>query len=524
MKISHKIGSAVALLVLLLVMAGASGLFAVQRLSTALDYVMGPAWNTADGAMEATILIEAEMIAVDDLVAGRVPPNGARMVEQDRQVSETLERVFSAGLVGAEMRTGMERDWRAFAATRDELLARKDAEARQRYEGAADRLLARLGEMEEAGDGTLEGKAAEIAALKRSAYTAIFFAMGVGLLVGIITFLVAARTIARPVAVAADRLHEISQGDGDLNVALEVKGNDEVAQLATGFNHFVQKIRDTIKRTSDSTVRLSSSAHELSAVTEETDRVMQQQQNETDQVATAMNEMAATVQEVARNAARAAEAASEAQRSGQDGRQVVEQAVKSIRGLATEVDRAAQAMQRLENDSQSIGAILDVIRGIAEQTNLLALNAAIEAARAGEQGRGFAVVADEVRVLARRTQQSTQEIQNMIERLQGGAREAATVMEQGRKQADVSVRQAGEAGDALRKIADAISVINDMNTHIASAAEEQASVAEEMNRNLSNISHLSEQTSAGSRQTAAASDELARLAAELQGLMGQFRT
>ncbi len=217
-----------------------------------------------------------------------------------------------------------------------------------------------------------------------------------------------------------------------------------------------------------------------------------EQKGEVDQVATAMTEMSATVHEVARNATEAAEAAQRADEETGKGKMVVSQAIEAIDLLANEVNDAAQVIHRLEQDSDEIGAVLDVIRGIAEQTNLLALNAAIEAARAGEQGRGFAVVADEVRTLAQRTQQSTQEIQNMIERLQSGAQDAVKAMEQGRSRAQVGVEQAAEAGVSLETIAQAVGTISDMNTQIATAAEEQSVVAEEINLNIVSISDMAD--------------------------------
>jgi len=247
------------------------------------------------------------------------------------------------------------------------------------------------------------------------------------------------------------------------------------------------------------------------------------QRGEIDQVATAMNEMSATVQEVARNAEQAAHAAQNADQCAKSGALVATEAMGGIDALVSEVERSAGAIHELEAESENIGMVLDVIKGIAEQTNLLALNAAIEAARAGEQGRGFAVVADEVRTLASRTQKSTQEIHHMIERLQAGASNAVRVMEAARGKGKLGVEQVERAAESLAEIAGAVATINDMNTQIASAAEEQSAVAEEINRNVVNISHGSVQSARGTEQAALASGELARLATDLHQLVAQFK-
>jgi methyl-accepting chemotaxis protein len=268
--------------------------------------------------------------------------------------------------------------------------------------------------------------------------------------------------------------------------------------------------------------QLADASNDLSVIVEQTSGGVNAQQSETDQVATAVNEMASTVQEVSRSAVGAAEAAASANDQASRGRQVVSESLSSINHLAEEVRKSAEIIGQLEGDSEAIGAILDVIRGIAEQTNLLALNAAIEAARAGEQGRGFAVVADEVRTLAQRTQESTQEIHSMIERLQSGARSAAQAMQQGQAQADLSVEQGARAGEALDAITQAVATISDRNHQIASAAEQQSAVAEEINRNVTRIAQIAEETAAGAGRSSQTTHKLADLAMELQQLVGEF--
>ncbi|HEX5635971.1 MAG TPA: methyl-accepting chemotaxis protein, partial [Gammaproteobacteria bacterium] len=344
------------------------------------------------------------------------------------------------------------------------------------------------------------------------------------LIVGIVIAILIARAIARPIGKAVDAMNNIAKGDGDLTLRLEDSGNTEVARLGAAFNLFADKVRSLVMDVANSTSQLSSAAAQMSAITSESNSNISHQRNEIDQVATSMNEMTATVQEVARNASEAATAARQADTEANRGQDIVQKTATSIKSLAREVEGAANVINKLESDSESIGQVLDVIRGIAEQTNLLALNAAIEAARAGEQGRGFAVVADEVRTLASRTQKSTQEIQGMIERLQNGTREAVKVMQQGRSQASSSVEHAQSAGTSLGTITSAVTRITDMNTQIASAAEQQSAVAEEINRNVVNINTVADQVTQASTQIDSASHELAKLAAQLQTIVGRFKT
>ncbi len=330
--------------------------------------------------------------------------------------------------------------------------------------------------------------------------------------------------ISRNILHVVNSLEEMGRGEGDLTKRLEASGNDEIGRLALAFNTFVAKLQTIIKQIADSTFKVSSAAEEMSSISEESKRNSDRQLHETEQVAAAINQMSATVQEVSQNASSAASSAHEASDQANSGRNVVEQTISSINELASGVEKASEVIHKLESDTENIGVVLDVIRGISEQTNLLALNAAIEAARAGEQGRGFAVVADEVRTLASRTQESTEEIHSMIESLQSGSKNAVEAMDLGRQQAHASVQQAGEAGESLNAITGSVSSISDMNTQIATAAEEQSAVSEEINRNITNITQLGEQATEGASQTSRASDELARLAAELQTTVSQFRT
>lgn len=330
-------------------------------------------------------------------------------------------------------------------------------------------------------------------------------------------------TITKPLKEVATALQDIAEGDGDLTRRLTVNSNDEVGELSKWFNIFADKIHSIISRFSETAVNLESSAQALLTVTEKTNQGIVRQQTEIDLVASAVTQMSSTVQEVARNVDAAAKDAEEADSQAGQGQQIVQSTMSAIEVLAGEIQRAADVINSLQQESDNIGSVLDVIGGIAEQTNLLALNAAIEAARAGEQGRGFAVVADEVRTLASRTQTSTQEIQEMIERLQAGAREAVSVMKKGSEQVTTSVGHAEDAGASLHKITSAVAVIKDMSQQIASASKEQSSVTEEINRNVISIAQVANQTSSDSTQIGENSERLSGLASELSSIISQFK-
>ena len=328
------------------------------------------------------------------------------------------------------------------------------------------------------------------------------------------------RSITQPIAQALEAAEAIAEGN--LTRPIKVDGSDEAGRLLQAMAKMQGKLRDTLQRISGSATQLASAAEELNCVTDESAKGLTQQNNEIEQAATAVNEMTSAVEEVARNAVSTSEASKNATASAGDGRDLVLETVSAIERMSGDVQSTATLIGNLAAESRDIGKVLDVIRGLTDQTNLLALNAAIEAARAGEAGRGFAVVADEVRALAHRTQQSTSEIERMIGSIQGGTEQAVDSMRNSTERAESTLNIAKGAGLALDTINTAIVEINERNLVIASAAEEQAQVAREVDRNLVNIRDLSVQSATGASQTSSASNELSRLAVDLNSMVSRF--
>lgn len=335
--------------------------------------------------------------------------------------------------------------------------------------------------------------------------------------------LIVVRSIIRPLKSAVSAMNDIASGDGDLTRRLEVAGNDELSQLARAFNSFADQVHGLVERVLSSTRTLNEASEELNQVMGQAEQGVERQKSESDQVATAMNEMTAAAQEVANNASEASGAADHANAQVCDAQGLVHQTIGVISGLSEQVKEGVTVIEKLGADSHKIDSVLEVIRDIAGQTNLLALNAAIEAARAGEAGRGFAVVADEVRTLASRTQKSTQEIQETIERLQIGAGNAVKLIGAISERSEATVAETRKVSDALQRINQAVGVINEMNTQIASAAEEQTSVSETINQNVHEIVAITEQTAQGTHRAGLATQRLKALAGDMSDQVSRYR-
>ncbi len=395
--------------------------------------------------------------------------------------------------------------------------------ARQDYAVAADELM-QIGErLNQQISQKVESEKLALGGLVQTGYQVLLLAIVIGVLVTLPVYWLTVRAIAGPIRQIRGQLEAISQGDGDLTVQLQIKSQDEIGDLATAFNRFVVKLREMVAGLQVSAHRLVDTAGEIAQVAERTGHEVETQRREVESVATAVNQLSSSFREVSENTTRAAQRAGEADRESESGKQVVLDMVSNIRLVAQEVDNANEVINGLGERSKAIETVLDVIRGISEQTNLLALNAAIEAARAGEQGRGFAVVADEVRSLAARTYDSISEIQEMIDQLQSGTSDAIAVIKQAHQHANASVEPARQAGDSLNQIAGTMADISQLNQEISTATDVQHETVVGVDQSIVNINQVAVRTSGSSEALRDSTQTLQALASELETHVGRFR-
>lgn len=523
----------IALLVVLLGVASLMQLAEIRKAASEIDKNWVPSIVTLNEASQSVFRLRALTLRIlveqDPQAAQQTLQRAQELENHFVEVEKQYENLISSSEEKAlfnELHTAQQ----VYLTERNEVLklaqvgdytgatARFRAGTLNQHADTVAKLLGDLSRMNQAG---VESAVGEAESIYTSAQRGVLSILALALVLTIVLAWLLTRSIVTPLGDAV-RIAEVV-ASGDLTRDFQVAGRDEPARLLAALKTMQQSLRSTIQSIADSSNQLASASEELHAVTEDSTRGLHQQDTEIEQAATAVNQMTAAVEEVARNAVSTSEASRESNVIAQKGQEQVRETVGSISQLVDDVTETSSQIGQLAQRVHEISKVLDVIRAIAEQTNLLALNAAIEAARAGDAGRGFAVVADEVRALAHRTQQSTQEIEQMIGGIRSGSDQAVGAMQHSNNRARSTLEVAQAAGLALGQITEAIASINERNLVIASASEEQAQVAREVDRNLVNIRDLSLQTSAGANQTSAASQELSRLAIDLNALVARFK-
>ncbi|GKR07202.1 methyl-accepting chemotaxis protein [Aeromonas caviae] len=544
MTIGKKLTAGFAVLGLMMAFIGGFSLFEFSKMNRAAigftDSILPAVVRTSTLGETINALRRYELDVF--LVADDAEQKARYRNESEKSLQEAARQIVAHdGTIWAEDREErrafdiVKADWERYIALHQRIRQMQDsgqmAEARHLFMGEGVTLYTTLsksvGDLIRINHGYSVGSRAEVIAAFDSAKLSVTLALVIGLALVVALSVVLTRQIRDPLIMLARQAQRIASGDlGRGELQEWIRGNrfnrDELGQLGSAIDRMQGALAELVSEISGSVSQLSSAVEEVSAISEQSAKGMASQQGEVSQVATAMNEMQSTVNEVARNTTDAMGAAKQASRTSTQGNQVVRSAIGSIEQVSRQIEQAGSVVQQLETDSASISMVLDVIRGIAEQTNLLALNAAIEAARAGEQGRGFAVVADEVRSLAQRTQASTAEISKMIEVLQERTAEAGSAMQLSRQQMQESVELAREAGSSIDSINGAVTQITDMNTLIATATEQQNAVTEELNRSIVKIHTAADENAQGAQQTAQACVELSKLANTLHHMTQRF--
>ncbi|BDB18257.1 methyl-accepting chemotaxis protein [Pseudomonas sp. CYM-20-01] len=539
MKISTKLLLSFLLCALVTLGVGLLGIKGVVRLSTALESTFSNnlvSVSTTAATLNGLVAHNRGLYRLLDASNGDVSAQDRERVRQD--IAQELKRSQTAyatyratPLEDDERAAGDKLDqlWPTYISSSDRIMALLDGgqldQARTQLNTTNNELFRQARElirvMVESNNRQIKEGAAAADELRSSALTWMISGIVLAFIIALTIGMLITRLITRPIAQAVASAQRIAQGD--LTQAIITERTDEAGQLLMALSDMQGGLKSTLVEIANASDQLASAAEELSAVTDESSRGLTRQNDEIQQAATAVNQMTAAVDEVASNAVSTSEASRQATTEAEEGRQQVEQAVSGMSSMVVEINDSTQSVADLAGQVREIGKVIDVIRGIADQTNLLALNAAIEAARAGEQGRGFAVVADEVRALAHRTQTSTVDIEKMIGEVQTGADDAVAAMNKSLTWANNTQTLAQNAGEALQRITTSVAKINERNLVIASASEEQAQVAREVDRNLLNIQDLSTQTAAGAHQTNASSQDLSRLATSFNVLVSKFQ-
>jgi len=525
---------------LLVVAAGLAGLNGVNNLTKSLDFITTQAWDAADGAMEGTIELQAELLATERMLNGALSVSeGSKIIKESAAgATVALDRMMASGLMDQSQINELNSKLGKYRSSRESVISSfkelsgsdniaknpSYIKVKSELDQAASGLLGYLEILDESGDSKVEGEAENISNAQSTAYSSVIIAIIAGIIFSLFSYFAALKTIVKPIRNVADNLQSIAQQGGDLTRSIEVKGNDEIADLANAFNLFMESTSQIIEQVKQSSGEITNESSVLNQIIEDTNNGAMSQKAETEQVASAVTELVATVSSVASHADDASKVSKTADNNSEQGKKRVQETVSNIQKLSQDMDQATSVINEVQAGAQNIGSVLDVIKGIAEQTNLLALNAAIEAARAGEQGRGFAVVADEVRTLASRTQESTTEIQAMIDSLQDGTKNAVNVISKSHVQTEESAKSATLADAALDEIVSAISSISEINHQIAIATKEQEIASSMIGTNAENIYSIAEATADKASAAQASTMQLLSRSSDMAELVSKFKT